>query len=203
MNQRLFIWLFVAAIVAAPVLLFGIVKWHEKEYQQLPILGPEGHTIQNFRFSDQQGNAVTGENWDNRIVVAHLFFTRCPVACPKLIYQVKRVQAYGDKDILICSFSVDPQRDDVAALNAYSRKFDIRHNWSLLTGDKIDIYRFARKNLFIVATDGDGGPEDFIHSERLVLIDAEKRIRGYYKGTDEIEVNRLIHDIKKLKKERK
>ncbi len=50
----------------------------------------------------------------------------------------------------------------------------------------------------IDATDGDGGPGDFIHSDQLVLIDPLKRIRGYYNGTDENEVNRLIHDIDKL-----
>ena len=53
----------------------------------------------------------------------------------------------------------------------------------------------------MVATDGDGGPDDFIHSEQLVLIDRQKRIRGYYKGTSEKEVQQLIIDIKKLKYE--
>jgi protein SCO1 len=68
----------------------------------------------------------------------------------------------------------------------------------LLTGEKRQLYRFARKELFIVATDGDGGPEDFIHSESLVLIDKDKKIRGNYKGTDSKEVDRLIRDISKL-----
>ena len=74
-------------------------------------------------------------------------------------------------------------------------------NWHLLTGDKKEIYRLARNSFFIVATDGDGGPADFIHSEKLVLIDKQKRIRGYYEGTNEREVQRLIHDIKKLREE--
>ena len=53
----------------------------------------------------------------------------------------------------------------------------------------------------IVATDGDGGPNDFIHSEKLVLVDKSKKVRGYYDGTNEQEVNQLIRDIDKLKKE--
>ena len=53
----------------------------------------------------------------------------------------------------------------------------------------------------IVATDGDGGPNDFIHSEKLVLVDKQKRIRGYYDGTSGQEVDQLIEDIKKLKNE--
>jgi protein SCO1/2 len=87
----------------------------------------------------------------------------------------------------------------VGKLKNYADHMGIGSNWHLLTGDKIELYRFARKDLMIVATDGDGGPSDFIHSENLVLIDPTGRIRGYYKGTDEGEVNALIHDIDKLK----
>ncbi len=52
-----------------------------------------------------------------------------------------------------------------------------------------------------MATDGDGGPQDFIHSDRLVLLDQNNYIRGYYDGTETSEVNQLIADIKKLLKE--
>jgi protein SCO1/2 len=75
--------------------------------------------------------------------------------------------------------------------------------WDLLTGDKKELYRLARNSFLVSATDGDGGPDDFIHSEKLVLIDTQKRIRGFYSGTDEAEVNQLIKDIKKLALERR
>ena len=71
-----------------------------------------------------------------------------------------------------------------------------------MTGEKKDLYGFARKGLFIIATDGDGGPDDFIHSEKLVLIDKHQHIRGYYDGTSDSEVNQLIKDIQRLKKEK-
>jgi protein SCO1/2 len=74
-------------------------------------------------------------------------------------------------------------------------------NWELLTGNKKEIYKLARNGFMIVATDGDGGPNDFIHSEKLVLVDKQKRIRGYYDGTSGREVDQLIEDIKKLKNE--
>jgi protein SCO1/2 len=101
--------------------------------------------------------------------------------------------------VLISSLTVDPDRDSVGRLRTYAEHTGIKTNWLLLTGEKISLYKFARKDLMIVATDGDGGPADFIHSEDLVLVDPLERIRGYYKGTDETEVNRLIHDIDKLK----
>ena len=114
------------------------------------------------------------------------------------MYQLKRVQAYGDKNLVINSFSVDPERDSTGQLKIYSARLGAGNNWSLLTGDKKELYRFARKELLISATDGDGGPDDFIHSDNLVLIDKQKRIRGFYRGTDKDDVDRLIQDIKKL-----
>jgi len=116
---------------------------------------------------------------------------------------LKKVQqAFKEDEILIRSFSVDPERDSVAQLRKYAGQFGINtSNWELLTGDKKEIYKFARNGFMIVATDGDGGPNDFIHSEKLVLIDKQKRIRGYYDGTSGNQVKQLIADIKKLKHE--
>jgi protein SCO1 len=197
------IYLFVITVVVVPLSVFGITQWYEKHIQKLPVLGPENHVISSFHFKDQTGQWVDNQLWNGKIVVADFFFTSCPAVCPKVVYQLKRVQAYADKNILISSFTVDPERDTVGKLKNYAARMGIGSNWHLLTGEKIALYRFARKDLMIVATDGDGGPADFIHSENLVLIDPMGRIRGYYKGTDEREVNGLIYDIEKLKVELK
>jgi protein SCO1 len=195
------IYLFVITVIVVPLSVFGITQWYEKHIQKLPVLGPENHVISAFHFKDQTGQWVDNQLWNGKIVVADFFFTSCPAVCPKVVYQLKRVQAYADKNILISSFTVDPERDTVGKLKNYAARMGIGSNWHLLTGEKIALYRFARKDLMIVATDGDGGPADFIHSENLVLIDPMGRIRGYYKGTDEREVNGLIYDIEKLKVE--
>jgi protein SCO1/2 len=117
---------------------------------------------------------------------------------------LKNVQGLyaGDKELLLTSFSVDPERDSVDQLKQYAEKMNIRDNWLLLTGSKKEIYMLARNSFLITATDGDGGPQDFIHSELLVLIDKQKRIRGYYNGTLPSEVDNLLRDISRLKKEK-
>ena len=203
MEGKKFIWLFVAAIVLVPVTVFGIVKWYEREFTSLPVLGPKGHTISEFMLSDQSGRIISAEEWKNKIVVANLFFTHCPSVCPKMIRNLKKVQQRfaGDRDLLLASFTVDPDRDSVQQLNRYASQLDIRGNWQLLTGSKKEIYRLARKSFLIVATDGDGGSDDFIHSEQFVLIDGKKRVRGFYKGTSETEVKTLLRDIARLKRE--
>jgi protein SCO1/2 len=203
MMKKYGIWLFVVTVVVVPFTVFAVVKWYEQNYTKLPVLGPQGHTIADFKMKDQYGTTTSSKAWDNKIVVADFFFTHCPVVCPKMTRSLKNVQQLyaGDAELLITSFTVDPQRDSSAELLSYAKKMDIRDNWLLLTGDKKEIYRLARKSFLVVATDGDGGPDDFIHSELLVLVDKEKRIRGYYNGTDKADVEQLLLDIKRLKRE--
>jgi len=201
MKSARSIYLFLIIVVVVPVTVFGITTWYEQNFKKLPVYGPEKHIVGNFRFTNQRNIEVTQADWNGKIIVAGYFFTSCPSICPKVTAQLKRVQDYGTKNVMISSFTVDPERDNVERLKEYAEKKGVKTDWLLLTGDKIALYKFARTDLMIDATDGDGGPGDFIHSEYLVLIDPLRRIRGYYKGTDEAEVNRLIHDINRLKNE--
>lgn len=197
-------WLFIFLVLLMPSAVFGLVKWIEYRYTPLPVIGNADHRMGAFRLTNQQGQIRSREEWKGKMVVAHLFFTHCPVVCPKLIRSMKTVQqAFGnDPGLLLASFSVDPGRDSSGRLQQYARQMGISGNWQLLTGSKPEIYRLARKSLLLVATDGDGGPADFIHSELLVLLDGEGRIRGLYKGTEPKAVEALLRDINRLKREK-
>ncbi|HRI22396.1 MAG TPA: SCO family protein, partial [Panacibacter sp.] len=137
--------------------------------------------------------------------VADYFFTTCTSICPRLATHLQKVQEAFKQDsgVKIISFTVDPERDTPAVLQSYAAIYHaMPAQWQFATGNKKDLYAYARKGLFIVATDGDGSAGDFIHSENLVLIDAHKHIRGYYDGTSDEQVNQLIKDIYRLKKEK-
>ena len=203
---------FLIAVFVLPVTAYMLISWYENKLQRLPVLGKTEevngktiqHTIAGFSFTDQEGNIYNETFWKNKIVVADFFFTRCPTICPKMTNSLKDVrEAYkNDELVLINSFTVDPENDQATVLKKYADKFGIEESgWKLLTGDKKEIYKLARNSFFITATDGDGGPGDFIHSENLVLVDQQRRIRGYYDGTSSTETTQLIQDIKKLKNE--
>ena len=204
MNYRFNIWLFVVAVVALPLSVFAVVNWYERAVQPLPVLVNKNHTIDNYRLINQSGNESTTKEWEGKIVVANFFFTHCPSVCPKMTNNLKRVQdGVRNKNLLFVSFSVDPERDSSIQLQKFAHRFDIdASNWHLLTGSKKEIYRLARKSFQVIATDGDGGENDFIHSDQLILIDTKKRIRGYYEGTEKKEIMQLIKDIKKLDNEK-
>jgi protein SCO1/2 len=204
MNKAANIWLFFAVVISLPFVVYTGVNWYEKTVKPLPVLINNEHTIADYELINQQGKKATTKDWENKIVVANFFFTHCPSICPKMTRNLINVQqSYANNpNVLLVSYSVDPEADSAAVLARYAKRFGINETqWQLLTGSKKEIYRLARTSFQVIATDGDGGEHDFIHSNKLVLIDRTKHIRGYYDGTDEKETAELIKDIKKLENE--
>lgn len=163
------------------------------------------HHISDFHLIDQFGGNFALNDVGERIIVADFFFTTCATICPKMSVQMERVQAaYKDEErLLLLSHSVTPEMDSVPVLAAYA---ELHHadpeRWRFLTGDRKQIYALARKSYFAAMDEGDGGPDDFVHTENFVLVDPQRRIRGFYDGTSAKDVDRLIGDIAKLLKEK-
>lgn len=204
MRKGFNIWLFLIVVIILPITVFALVNWYDTSVKALPVLNDKNHKIEDYKLTNQEGREVSTKEWKNKIVVANFFFTHCPSICPKMVTNLKEVQQAfpQDENLLIVSFSVDPEKDSVSVLKKFATRFHINEaDWHLITGSKIEIYRLARNSFKVTATDGDGGPEDFIHSDKLILIDTKKQIRGYYTGTDKTEVAQLIKDIKKLENE--
>jgi protein SCO1/2 len=160
------------------------------------------HSIADFKLINQNGDTITQNTYADKIYVADFFFTTCPSICPVMTANLAEVQDEfkDDNEVLLLSHSVTPEIDSVAQLKKYAReKGVIDQKWNLVTGDKKQIYELARKSYMAVMDDGDGGAYDMIHTENFMLIDKERRIRGYYDGTNKEEVEKLIRDIEILK----
>jgi len=202
MKDRSTIW-FLSVAFIIPAMAFAFFMWYEKKMSALPVLGEKDHKVTGFQLKDQDNRIFIYEP-SEKIMVAGFFFTHCPSICPAIIKNLKKVneKILNEKNIQLLSITVDPERDSASQLKNYclTRKINNDH-WEFLTGDKKTIYKLARNSFKVVATDGDGGPEDFIHSEKLVLVDRKGRIRGYYNGTSSNETDQLIADIKKLQDE--
>ncbi len=198
-----------ALTLATLVAAFSCVKEREKP---LPILGErevEGsdtiyHTIAPFLFVDQDSNVVTNETFRDKIYVADFFFTSCRTICPKMKTQMLRVydSIQNDPEVLILSHTIDPAYDTVALLHDFADRLGVKTNkWHFVTGNKDSIYNIAQTSYFATALEDKSEPQGFIHSGAFLLIDKEQRIRGKYDGTKEEDVNRLIVDIRRLKRE--
>ena len=182
----------------------------DSESRELPFLGiaEEGdhYIIPPFAFFDQEGEEITEAHVDGKIHVVDFFFTSCPDICPKMNQQMLRVydEYEADEEILILSHTLDPKRDTVEALKAFSDGLGVSANkWKMLSSPDHD-YVFEVCKTYMIAA----GPDESImggifHSGKFVLLDQERRVRGFYEGTDEDEVDKLIQDIKSLKAESK
>jgi protein SCO1/2 len=168
------------------------------------------HTIPAWELTDENGKAFLGESLKGKIYVADFFFTRCNSICPKMSTEFTRVQDTfsNDDDVQLASFSVDPTHDTPQILREYAKKFDAKAGkWHFLTGTKTQIYPLAIKGYYVPVADASEydkavktPDETFIHSEKLILVDKEGHIRGFYDGTDKKDVDRLILEIRVLLK---
>jgi protein SCO1/2 len=204
------------------LMLFGIFGWINffPKIITLPILNPEDidpnlidtasvlrnhdHRIPDFKFQNQENRTITQDEFRNKIYVANFFFTTCPSICPTLIKHTKLIQNefIDDDDILLISHTVYPEHDSVQVLYDFAELNGINsEKWHLVTGKKDDIYELSRKGYFAISYNPSRGKDAFIHTENVVLIDKERRIRGIYTGTKLHETNRLIEDIYTLRKE--
>ena len=145
------------------------------------------HKIADFAFTNQNGKLITQKDYENTIYVADFFFTTCPTICPKMtdnmVWLQKQLKNYPKVKLL--SFSVTPDIDTPEVLKKYAIEKGVDDSrWNLVTGDKSAIYYLARKSYLAVKT---GKPEemyDMVHTENFILVDKNKRIRGFYDGTN-------------------
>lgn len=161
------------------------------------------HTVADFELVNQNGDTITQKDYEGKIYVADFFFTTCLTICPIMTNNMEYLQGQilDDPEVLLLSHTVTPEIDSVSRLKQYAmEKGVIDSKWNLVTGEKKQIYELARKSYLAVKTDGDGGPFDMIHTENFILVDRNKRIRGTYDGTKKEEMERLLEDLKILKK---
>lgn len=162
------------------------------------------HHIADFSLVDQNGRTITQNDYKDKIYVADFFFTTCQTICPIMTDHMVQIQKeiINDDEVMLLSHSVTPQIDGVAQLKTYALQKGVNDKkWNLVTGDKKQIYELARKSYLAVKTDGNGDKYDMIHTENFMLIDKKRQIRGYYDGTNQEDIERLLEDIKILKNE--
>ena len=145
------------------------------------------HKIADFAFTNQNGEVITQKDYENTIYVADFFFTTCPTICPKMTDNMVWLQNQLkiNPEVKLLSFCVTPDIDTPEVLKKYAIEKGVDDSrWNLVTGDKKDIYYLARKSYLAVKT---GKPEelyDMVHTENFILVDKNKRIRGFYDGTN-------------------
>lgn len=163
------------------------------------------HKIADFKLVNQNGDTITQDTYKGKIYVADFFFfTTCLTICPIMTDHMVKIQEknpgrpHGPTPV---SYGLPGDRQCTGSEKYALEKGVVDSKWNLVTGDKKQIYELARKSYLATKTKGDGGKYDMIHTENFVLVDPDKRIRGFYDGTDPEAIDKLLHDIEVLEKE--
>ncbi len=193
------------------ILIFGIwaipkIVDHYSE-PDLAVIG----TVPNFSFTDQNGKTISNANYKGKVYVAEFFFSTCPSICPIMNRNMVKVQNefYGNPNLGIASFSIDPEYDTPEVLQDYAESYQITNpNWHLLTGDKARIFELANNGFNLYVGENSEVEGGFEHSGYFALIDQEGKIRSrydehgnpiiYYDGLEAEGIQMLIEDIELL-----
>jgi len=216
MNKNAFIALVLALML--PLAGYWIVKYISKDAVHMPphyfydnvninqkggksVSDTVWHSVKNISFTNQLEQKVSLDDTRGKILVINFFFTRCPVVCPALTKEMKRLQNSFVKNsgiVQFISISVDPEHDSVPNLRRYADKFNVNHDsWWMVTGNKKEIYDFAIQEMKANIADP-GIDTAFIHTEDFFLLDTNRVIRGWYSGFDSIKQSQLVRDIPTL-----
>lgn len=212
----------VTVAVVLPFSFYIIAKVLKKDQLHMPryfiadsVSGKDTmyHKVSEVDGINQFGDHVAlNKDLQGRALAIDFFFTNCPSVCPRLTQNMKLLEAAfkrtpmarNDTLVQLISITVDPARDTFQALRAYANRYGVDGNrWWFITGDKKKLYDWARSELHLSVPDGNGGVEDFIHTEQIVLLDKDRNIRGYYNGLDTLDVGRCANDIALLSMEKK
>lgn len=158
------------------------------------------HRVSDFTVRSQTGAVVSAAGLRGRPYVASFIYTQCAAVCPILVQQLSRVQhAIAGTRARIVSFSVTPDSDTPEVLAAFGRDRGIDPGvWSLVTGSRRAIYTLARSSFFADdARGGTAGDDEtaFLHTEKLLLVDGDGRLRGVYNGTQPHAIDQLLADV--------
>jgi protein SCO1/2 len=205
-----------ALILAVPGFLYYLLTAKGKNrYKPLAIYGPRTvantfhkyhgnkipdtiyHQVSDFDLTDQDGNKVSLATFKGKILVVNFFYTHCPTVCTQMNSNMDLLahNYIKNKMLHFVSVTVDPERDSATALKKYAAQYNVNANkWSFLTGDTSTLYNLARKSLLVNALKIDN--DDFIYSDKLILVDPVGRIRGYYEATDSKAITQINDEIK-------
>ncbi|MCX6593780.1 MAG: UbiA family prenyltransferase [Acidobacteria bacterium] len=155
---------------------------------------PDLYAVPQFAFTNEQGQAFSSNALKGHVWVADFIFTECTGPCPRLSTLMSKVQAATPTAVKMVSFTVDPANDLPPVLAAYGKRYGAQPGrWTFLTGDPADLKRVRQDAFKLGEMDS-----SLNHSTRVVLVDQELRIRGFYDSNDPDVVAKLAADIKLL-----
>jgi protein SCO1/2 len=170
---------------------------------EVPVWG----TLPEFDLINQSAEPYGTQQLEGRPWIADFIFTKCPGRCPMLTREMSRLQTELRQrdwdDVMLVSISVDPANDTPEALAAYAAKHGAKQDgWQFLTGTRDGIWSLSVDGFKLAVEEiKDVGAGPIIHSNRFVLADGQRQIRGYYDAFDTDDRAKLLRDLEIVRSE--
>jgi protein SCO1/2 len=187
--RGLFITIIILLILS--ILALIVIDMANTSRRDLPILG----TAPEFQFTERSGEAFDNNNMQGKIHIVNFFFTTCVGPCPIMNARVAELyQKYSTTDqVRFVSISVDPKRDSLSVLQKYAEDMGVVDGrWLFLRGEIEEVHRVSEEGFMLA------GELPTIHSTKLILVDKNKNIRGYYDSFDEENLRLLTTHVREL-----
>jgi len=156
--------------------------------------------VPTFELTDQHGAPFGSKNLDGQVWVASFIFTRCPTICPTFTAKMAAIQRRSPEELKLVSFTVDPEYDTPEKLDAYATKYGASERWSFLTGERPAITKLIVEGM-MQPMDAPTDPTNLaslVHGSYFVLIDQQRRARGFYKFDEPESVEQVLKDAATL-----
>ena len=188
-----------ASKLAAP--LVGLLLSAACTAEPPPVYGQLGE----FSLTDQLGRPFGSKELSGKVWVANFIFTRCQTVCPAFSARMAMVQkgALGlGPDLHLVSFSVDPEYDTPARLEAYGARYGaLTERWSFLTGP-LDAVKALVTDGLKISMGKDPRVDDEVaaifHGTHFVLMDRQLQIRGYVDNREVTSVQEVLRGARQL-----
>lgn len=213
--------LILVTILAVPGFLYYLLQDKGKNrYRPLPIYGPKQvastfhsvrgkqipdtiyHLVDDFALTNQNGDTVSLKTWKGKVVVLNLFYTQVNSDGAKM--SMKALQGFNEMYqnnhmVHLASISVDSKDDQKAIASVAKSQNAVVQKWDFLIGDTVALNHLVKHSLLLDAVDNSTQNErKFLYSNKIVLLDSQNRIRGFYEASNQEALSKLDDEIKVL-----
>ena len=184
---------YVAAIILflMTVTALVVIETADQSRTDLTVLG----TVPEFTFIERSGAPFGSNDMLGKINIVNFFFTSCRGPCPLMNRKVADlyVKYASTNAVRFVSISVDPARDSLQALQAYASDYGVNDDrWLFLRGEMEEVHRVSEDGFMLA------GDLPSVHSTKLILVDDQNRIRGYYDSFSDAQLESLTAHVREL-----
>lgn len=200
--RSLYLWGFFGFVIAAVIFSFLYTEIKSPAKSSLPRIG----VVPDITLTERSGRKIPLSDLKGKVWIADFIFTNCGGSCPIMTSAMASFQEQLNNvnNIVLVSFTVDPERDSPQALSEYAGLYKASPSrWLFLTGEKDKLEYLTRDGFHLaVAADSGSTVEPIVHSTLFVLVDRQGVIRGYYDSTDEKALEKIVADARGLVSEK-